>query len=93
MLVEDLNADGAADILVVGNNYSNSVFWGPIDALNGLVMLGDGKGGFNPMEYNQSGFFVPGDGRKLVSLKHVSGRQLYIASQNRDSLRVFELIK
>ncbi len=91
MLVEDVNADGIADILLVGNNYSNSVFWGPMDALNGLVLLGDGKNGFKPMEYTASGFYVPGDAKDMVKLKLNSGKELLVVSQNTDSLRVFEM--
>jgi len=89
MITLDLNKDGNADLLVVGNDFTNSVFWGPMDALNGLVMLGDGTGNFNCLEYPHTGFFVPGDAKALVQLPLSTGQQLFIASQNRDSLRVF----
>ena len=90
MLIDDVNDDGNMDILVIGNNFSNSVFWGPMDALNGLALLGGGKGNFTDMEYTKSGFFVPGDAKAQVKLKLQSGNELFIISQNRDSLRVFE---
>jgi len=92
MLAEDFNHDGNLDLLVVGNNYSNSVFWGPMDAMNGLVLLGNGQGGFTCHEYTETGFFVPGDARSLAKLKQSNGKDLFIASQNRDSLKVFEWI-
>jgi enediyne biosynthesis protein E4 len=91
MLTHDLNNDGNLDLLIVGNNSGNSVFWGPIDAMNGLVMLGDGTGGFTSHPYTSTGFFVPGDARALARLTTADGRSLFLATQNRDSLKVFEL--
>jgi len=91
LLTKDFNQDGNLDLLVVGNNFGNSVFWGPMDALNGLVMLGDGKGGFNCLDYTRTGFLVPGDAKALVKLPLGDGKELFIASQNQDSLKVFEL--
>jgi hypothetical protein len=92
MIVQDLNDDGNLDIIAVGNNKSNSVFWGPIDAMNGLVMLGDGKGNFKCLDYPESGFFVPGDARSLTHLPLLDGKELFVGSQNRDSLKAFKYI-
>jgi enediyne biosynthesis protein E4 len=90
MLTHDLNNDGYLDLLIVGNNSGNSVFWGPIDAMNGLLMLGDGKGGFTTHPYTETGFFVPGDARALGKLTLAGGNTLFLATQNRDSLKVFQ---
>ena len=89
-LVKDINDDGNLDLLVVGNNHGNSVFWGPMDAFNGLVMLGDGSGDFQCVEYPQSGFFVPGDGRDVDVLELAAGSELVITSQNQDHILVFQ---
>lgn len=91
ILIEDINQDGNPDALVVGNNTSNSVFWGPMDAMNGLVMLGDGQGNFECLDYTQSGFFVPGDTRSLTKLRINDDRDVFIALQNQDSIKLFEL--
>lgn len=93
MQTGDFNEDDFLDLLVVGNFYGNSIFWGRMDALNGLLMLGDGKGGFECMDYTKTGFLVPGDAKALVTLPMANGKQLYISSQNRDSLKVFEIDK
>jgi len=89
ILAEDVNQDGFLDILLVGNDYGNEIFIGRLDALNGLVLLGDGKGGFTPAKSDKSGFIVPGDAKALVKLSSVNGSPLYIASQNRGELKVF----
>ena len=54
-------------------------------------MKGDGKGNFNPQSILQSGIYIPGNGKALVSLR--SGKQKYLlaASQNKGALKVFEL--
>lgn len=41
----------------------------------------------------ESGIFIPGNGKALVSLKGASGAQLVAASQNKGPLKVFELKK
>lgn len=93
MQTGNFNEDGFLDLLVVGNFYGNSIFWGRMDAMNGLLLLGDGKGGFSCADYTKTGFFVPGDAKDLVCLPLTNGNELYIASQNREILKVFDLIK
>jgi hypothetical protein len=93
MQTGNFNQDEYLDVLVVGNFYGNSIFWGRMDAMNGLLMLGDGKGGFGCADYTKTGFFVPGDAKELVRLPLANGNELYIASQNRESLKAFEFVK
>ena len=93
LVIEDVNGDGNADVLVVGNDYGNEVFVGRMDALKGLVLLGDGAGNFRSVEPATSGFHVGGDGKALASLVTADGAQLFIATQNRDSLRVFQRVQ
>jgi hypothetical protein len=56
-----------------------------------LVLKGDGKGGFKPLSIVESGIFIPGNGKALVSLKSASGAQLVAASQNKGPLKIFTL--
>jgi len=88
LLTDDVNRDGHLDIVMVGNDYGNEVFIGRYDAFTGLVLLGDGKGNFNVVPSAESGFYVPGDAKALARLSSPKG-DLYIATQNRDSLAVF----
>ena len=89
IITDDINGDGNLDILLTGNDYGNEVFVGRMDALTGVTLLGDGKGLFSVMPTAKSGFKVPGDAKALIKIAS-NDEMLYIASQNRDSLRVFE---
>jgi hypothetical protein len=86
----DFNEDTFLDLLIVGNEYGNNAFWGRCDALNGLLLEGKGDGTFLPLNYTETGFFVPGNAKSLVSLPVGLNRILMVASQNQDSVRVFE---
>ncbi len=65
MVVDDFNGDGNLDVALNGNDFGNEVTDGRYDAMNGLVLLGDGKGNFTPQTILQSGIFIPGDGKAL----------------------------
>lgn len=87
--ISDLNADGKLDVLVIGNDYGNEVFSGRYDASTGLMLLGNGNGEFTIIPSYKSGFMVDGDAKALARLKSALGKELFIATQNLDSLRIF----
>ena len=64
MVVDDFNGDGNLDVAVCGNDYGNEVLNGRYDAMNGLVLLGDGTGNFKELSILQAGLFIPGDARQ-----------------------------
>jgi hypothetical protein len=88
---QDFNVDGYLDLLLVGNDHSIEYMSGRIDAFNGLCLIGNGDGSFNALKPYESGFSVTGDAKGLVHLINESGKQLLLASQNKDSL-VFHLM-
>ncbi|MGB5370835.1 MAG: VCBS repeat-containing protein [Flavobacteriaceae bacterium] len=90
ILPEDIDGDGNTDLLLIGNDYGMEVQQGKADALNGVVLKNKGKGDFYALPLEESRFFVPGDGKSLVSVAMADDNQLIIASQNNDSLKVFE---
>ena len=90
LVTDDINGDGFTDILMVGNDYGNEIFIGRLDALVGLLLLGDGQGGFEAVNPRNSGFVVPGDAKALVKLSPATGAPLYFASQNRGKLLAFK---
>ena len=90
MVVHDINKDGNLDILMLGNDYGNEVFSGRYDAFTGLILLGDGKGGFDAVRSMESGFVVPGDGKSMAVFMGSNGNPRFISSQNRGKLLVHE---
>ncbi|SDH22847.1 Repeat domain-containing protein [Dyadobacter soli] len=89
LLAEDLNHDGHLDLLLSGNSHATESISGRLDGLNGLVMLGDGKGGLKPLHAAQSGVFVPGDAKGMAHLRLANGGLLVLAAQNNAPLLAF----
>jgi hypothetical protein len=93
MIADDFDGDGNLDVLINGNDFGTEVSVGRYDALNGLLLKGDGKGNFQPLSLLQSGIYIPGDGKALVKLQGANGKYLVAASQNKSFLKLFALRK
>ena len=91
MIVDDFTGDGNLDVVINGNDFGTEVSVGRYDALNGLVLKGDGKGNFKSLSILESGIFIPGNGKAIVKLKSSNGKYLLAASQNRGDLKVYSL--
>ena len=88
---DDFDGDGNLDVLINANDFGTEVTVGRYDAMNGLLLKGDGKGGFKPLTILESGIFIPGNGKALVKLSNKNGDYLIAASQNRGPLKLFQL--
>ena len=87
--VSDFNEDGNIDIALNGNEFSMAPPLGRYDALNGVMLQGDGKGNFSPISILQSGLYIPGNGKALVQL--ISNNKLTLAAaQNSSRLKLFQ---
>jgi hypothetical protein len=91
MVVEDFDGDGNLDLAINGNDYGTEVSFGRYDALNGLVLRGDGKGNFKPLSILQSGIYIPGNGKAMVNLLDNKGNLMLAGSQNKGALKVYKL--
>ena len=89
IVASDFNRDGNIDLLLNGNEFSMSPTLGRNDALNGLVLQGDGKGHFLPLSIMQSGIFISGNGKAAVQLT-INGQLAVAVSQNRGKVKVFK---
>lgn len=89
MLADDVDGDGALDLLLIGNDFGMEPGSGRHDAFNGLYVKGNGKGGFAAAPEAASGFFVPGDGKGLAAVYTAKNEALFIATQNSDSLLAY----
>ena len=89
MVAEDVDGDGNLDVIINGNDFGTEVGTGRYDALNGLILKGDGNGNFKPLTIMQAGIYIPGDGKALVALRSVKNTLLVAASQNKSTLKLF----
>jgi hypothetical protein len=93
MIADDFDGDNNLDLVINTNDYGTDVTIGRYDALNGLMLKGDGKGNFIPQTILESGIFIPGNGKALVKLRSKNGKYLLAATQNKEPLKIFELKK
>ncbi|MBN8851981.1 MAG: RNA-binding protein [Sphingobacteriales bacterium 50-39] len=91
MITDDFDGDGNLDICMNTNDYGTVPSYGRYDALDGLILKGDGKGKFTPLSILQSGIFIPENGKALVKLRGSDGKYLIAASQNKGLLKMFAL--
>jgi len=64
----DYNDDGNPDLLLCGNESLAKQRWGKSDANSGVLLRGDGKGGFTYIPQSESGFKLTGDVRSVVQI-------------------------
>ncbi|HRH61147.1 MAG TPA: VCBS repeat-containing protein, partial [Chitinophagaceae bacterium] len=86
--VNDFNSDGNPDIIISGNEYGMAPVNGRSDAMNGLVLQGDGKGNFTPLTILQSGIMIPGNGKALIQFPAAKNIAI-AAAQNGGALKFF----
>lgn len=88
-ILKDFNGDNTIDILLAGNSNSPDVETGRYDAGNGLLLLGDGKGNFMPIEGMESGFWASKEVRHLAELTLANGKKMVLVANNSDVLEGF----
>jgi hypothetical protein len=88
--IEDLNDDGNADILAVGNIDAVQPDFGRYDAGYGLVLLGDGGGKFTSVDAQQSGFVVRGQGRDIKMITNSNKEKIFLISRKMNDQSIQE---
>lgn len=89
ILARDFNNDGHLDVLLAGNDYSTDTNFGRYDAAKGLLLTGDGKGGFKPQSMAQSGFCADHDAKSLVEVRIAPNRSLLVVGNNNEAVQTF----
>ena len=83
ILAGDFDHDGKLDLLLAGNFSGVQPEIGSMMASYGLMLRGNGRGGFAPLHGDQSGFVAPGESRDIQRLGTPRG-DLYIVARNND---------
>jgi len=79
IVARDLDGDGKLDLFCVGNNFGPEANTGRFDGGLGVLLKGDGHGGFTPLSPAQSGLLVTGDARSAVAVRVAGSKQPAIA--------------
>ena len=91
MLANDYDLDGNMDLLLTGNFYAPEVESGRQDAGIGVLLKGDGKGGFEYELASETGFFTPQDARSMVML-YDGIFPLFLVANNDGPLEAFAYV-
>jgi enediyne biosynthesis protein E4 len=67
----DFNKDGNQDLLLCGNINQARLRFGKSDANYGVLLQGNGKGGFTYVNQLQSGLQLKGDVRSVLSVNNI----------------------
>ncbi|ETZ19159.1 hypothetical protein N824_10480 [Pedobacter sp. V48] len=67
--VLDYDHDGNNDLLLCGNVNNARIRFGKYDANHGVLLKGNGKGGFRYIDQQQSGFNLTGDVRSVLKIR------------------------
>lgn len=86
-LVDDFDKDGKADILVGGNFYASKPEVGRYDASYGVVLKGDGSGGFEALPYESTSLHIDGQIRELGSL-NIGERKSVLVVKNNEPVEI-----
>jgi hypothetical protein len=89
IVTDDFDGDGNLDFALAGNDFGAEPAIGRYDAMNGLIMTGDGKGNFKSLSMTQSGLYIPGNAKGLARIRDNNNNYFLAASQNQDRLKLY----
>lgn len=87
--VHDFNKDGNPDILLGGNLFEAKPQVGKYDANYGILLLGDGKGGFEGLDKTKTGLSIVGEVRDFT-ITEINGDSVLLVAMNDEALRAFK---
>ena len=86
----DVDGDRHVDLVCAGNNWGAEVETTRYDAGTGLILRGDGKGGFTPIPLSRTGFFAWGNAKDLAFARTGPDKSpLILVANNNDILQAF----
>jgi len=91
--VLDLNGDARPEILFVGNTSTVQPDIGAYDAGLGGILINNGNGALQYVDWQESGFYVPGEARNIAFGKDKANKQFVLVSRNNKSLLRYDYNK
>ena len=89
IIIKDFDNDQINDLLIVGNMYHAEIETARNDAGNGLFLKGVGDGSFKEVSVSGSGFFAPGDSKKIITL-NLGNNDIILVANNNDRIQIFK---
>ncbi|NND14806.1 MAG: VCBS repeat-containing protein, partial [Eudoraea sp.] len=90
MVKTDFNDDGYEDLILAGNIYETEVETPRLDAISGLVLLADQKGGYEALPHRISELYLTGN-IKSIALIPFKEIELLVAGQNNDNIKTYTI--
>jgi enediyne biosynthesis protein E4 len=90
ILVDDFTNNGFPDILIGGNDYGTDAQSGRYDASVGLLIQQTAPGIWKPIYPSESGFFIPGNVRKMAIINGPKQEKAILVVRNNDYISLFK---
>ena len=90
ILIEDIDGDKNLDVLLAGNFFGTRVKYGRYDANKGVLLKGDGKGGFSPVSNLESGLNISGEARDLETMTLSDTSEIVLIVRNNQPIQVYK---
>ena len=88
--IADFDGDGREDVFLSQNFFAMEPETGRLDGGRGLCLLGDGRGGFTPLDGRRSGLVIHGEQRAAAVADYdADGRPDLVVGQNGEATRLF----
>ncbi|CAN5369276.1 VCBS repeat-containing protein [soil metagenome] len=91
--IEDIDKDSIPDLILGGNLRATQPDFGPYDASIGLILLGDGKNSWKPMDAMRSGFVIRGEVRDIQIIDRKKAGKIILVSRNNQSILGYKITK
>ncbi|MGX1929846.1 VCBS repeat-containing protein [Flagellimonas sp. 2504JD4-2] len=87
----DLNKDGFEDVVTVGNIYGTEVETPRLDALSGVILLSNGKDGYQSVPQQESGLILDGNVKSIQLIEGPNNQKYLINTANNGPLMVHKI--
>ncbi len=85
----DFNGDGTTDILLGGNQYRVKPQAGRYDANYGVLLIGDGTGGFKAVSKAKTGLSINGEVRDFL-IREINGEKVLLVAMNNEAIKAYK---